>query len=275
MENKEKKMNVQVETIKTEWFSMDYCQFGKGEKPLVILPGISVQSVMPQAEMIAEAYKILAQDFTVYVFDRRKGVLPESYTVKDMADDTVEAIEKLGLDQIDIFGASQGGMIAMEMAIHHPAMIHKMILGSTSFCVGDEQMRIFDEWMELARTGRATELYLLFGEEVYPEEVFEGAKQILTDASKTVTEEELARFMIMAEGMRGFDLRKDLGKITCPVLVIGSKDDRILGGEASVQMADSLKNSTDCELYLYDGFGHAVYDCAPDYKERLLDFLKK
>ena len=267
-------MNVQVETVKTDRFSMEYCKFGNGEEALVILPGISVQSVMSQAEAIAEAYKELTEDFTVYVFDRRGGILPQSYTVKDMAEDTTEAICKIGLDKINLFGASQGGMIAMEIAINHPALVNKMILGSTSPDVSDRQFAIIHEWIDLARHGKATELYLLFGEEVYPKEVFESAREVLVDASKTVSEQELARFIIMAEGMRSFDIQEDLEKITCPVLVIGSEDDRVLGGEPSVRISRILKTGTECECYMYDGYGHAVYDCAPDYKKRLLDFLK-
>ncbi|MBQ2617108.1 MAG: alpha/beta hydrolase, partial [Synergistaceae bacterium] len=60
---------------------------------------------------------------------------------------------------------------------------------------------------------------------------------------------------------------------TCPVLVLGSNDDRVLGGEASVQIMESLKVKSGCELFMYDGYGHAAYDIAPDYRERMLKFL--
>jgi hypothetical protein len=37
---------------------------------------------------------------------------------------------------------------------------------------------------------------------------------------------------------------------------------------------DALAGHPDFEWYLYDGFGHAAYDTAPDYRERLLKFLR-
>ena len=46
-----------VETVTAEGFTMDYIRFGHGEKPLVILPGLSVQSVMGSAAAVAEAYR--------------------------------------------------------------------------------------------------------------------------------------------------------------------------------------------------------------------------
>ena len=59
------------------------------------------------------------------------------------------------------------------------------------------------------------------------------------------------------------------------MLVLGSTDDRVLGGEASEKIAEQLKNSPDCELVMYEGYGHAAYDLAPDYRERLKTFFLK
>ena len=57
------------------------------------------------------------------------------------------------------------------------------------------------------------------------------------------------------------------------MLVLGSRDDRVLGGKASEQIAEQLENSPDCELVMYEDYGHAAYDLAPDYRERLKAFF--
>lgn len=266
-------MQAEIRTGETDRIRMDFCRFGHGEETLVILPGLSVQSVMPMAEAIAEAYQVLTDDFTVYVFDRRKGILPAEYTVKEMADDTAEVMDALGLRRVSIFGASQGGMMAMRIAIDRPDLVGKLILGSSASRIREEQRRVFREWTGLAAAGRARELYLSFGRIIYPEDVYEGAEQALAEAAAAVTEEDLMRFISMTAGMVDFDISDELERITCPVLVIGSKSDRLLGGEASEEIAAGLRNSARCELYLYDGYGHAAYDCAPDYRQRMLRFL--
>ena len=46
-------------------FQMEYLQFGHGKNTLVILPGLSVQSVIPLASMIVKRYEIFTEDFTV------------------------------------------------------------------------------------------------------------------------------------------------------------------------------------------------------------------
>ena len=57
----------QIETVKTNGFTMDYVRFGQGERTLVILPGLSVESVTKSADAIAKAYAPLAEHFTIYL----------------------------------------------------------------------------------------------------------------------------------------------------------------------------------------------------------------
>ena len=264
--------HMRIDTIRTESFSMNYCRFGQGEEALVIIPGISVQSVLGFAEAIAESYQALADDFTIYVLDRRNE-LPEPYSVLEMARDTAMAIQALGLGPVCLFGASQGGMIAMKIASDHPELVRRLVLGSTSAQVTEARYdQVFEGWADMARAGDAAALYLAFGEAIYPTPLFEQSRQLLLDASKSVTAEELRRFAIQTEGTRGFDIRADLEEITCPALVMGSRDDQILDAEASIQIAERIR---DCELYMYDGYGHAVYDLAPDYRKRMKRFLVK
>lgn len=265
-------MNIQIETVTAGHFTMDYFKFGCGGKTLVILPGLSVQSVMGFADSVADSYRVFSDDFTVYVFDRRKE-LPAAYSIHDMAKDTAEAIRTLGLSGINLFGASQGGMIAMEIAAMHPDLVQKMVLGSTSSCIGRTQREGIEKWIRLAKNGDRTGLYLAFGEAVYPKDVFEQSRALLAKAAESVTEKDLERFVVLADAARDFDVTGDLWRIKCPVLVIGSLDDRVLGSAASVRIAENLSGQKGVVLYLYDGYGHAAYDTAPDYRERMLAFF--
>lgn len=260
-----------AETVTADGFSMDYIRFGHGENTLVILPGLSVQSVMGSAAAVAEAYQALTEEYTIYLFDRRKE-LPESYSIFEMAQDTAEAMEILGLAEADLFGASQGGMIAMEIAAERPELVRKLVLGSTAARIEEEDFQTIENWIALAKDGDAEALYLAFGEALYPAELFELYHDALIAAAETVTEEDLTRFLILAESIRNFDASAELEKIECPVLVIGSMTDRVLGAEASFRIAELLSGREDAELFMYGAYGHASYDIAPDYKDRLLEF---
>ena len=261
-----------IETVRTGTFSMDYFRFGRGEKTLVILPGLSVQSVMGAADAIAAAYEPIADAFTVYVFDRRSD-LPPSYTVWDMGRDTARAFQALELRDVCLFGASQGGMIALVIAIEYPELVGKLALGSSSAHVRREQYRVIEEWVRLAKAGDREGLYLSFGREIYPPAVFAQYREALLAAAAWVTDEDLARFITLAEGTKGFDAVGELDRIRCPVLAIGAFEDSVLDSDATMEIAEKLDERVDLRLYMYTGFGHAAFDTAPDYKERLLRFF--
>jgi len=265
-------MDVKIETVRTDAFTMDYCRFGHGQAALVILPGMSVQRVMDSANAIAQSYSKLAEDFTVFVFERRND-MQEGYSVRDMARDTAAAIQVLELGPVSLFGASQGGMMALVITIEYPALVRRMVLGSSSAQVTEAQYcEVFERWAELARAGDAAALYLAFGEALYPKRMYKKLRPLLLENAKAVTDEDLTRFIVQAEAMEGFDVRRDLGNVACPTLVIGDADDKVFGRETSRELAQGLKDS---ELYIYDGYGHAVYDLAPDYRERMRRFLNQ
>ncbi len=267
-------MGILIETVKTHHFAMDFFRFGKGEKKLVILPGLSVQSVMGAADAIAAVYQSLADFYTIYVFDRRAD-LPARYSVHDMARDTAEAFQALGLKNVCLFGASQGGMIALVLAIEHPELVGRMVLGSSSAHVRQEQYGVIDEWIRLAKEGDRTGLYLAFGREIYPPSVFEQVRETLLAAAGTVSEAELERFIILAEGIKGFDVVSELDRIQCPVLALGVFEDSVLDSDATMEIAEKLDCRPDFRLYMYTGYGHAAFDTAPDYRQRILHFLEQ
>ena len=238
-------MNVRIETVHTGAFSMNYFRFGRGAKTLVILPGLSVQSVMGAADAVEAAYRPMEDAFTIYLFDRRNE-LPPSYSVRDMARDTAAAFRALGLKEVCLFGASR-----------------------------DEQYRVIDNWVRLAKNGDRVGLYLSFGEELYPPAIFAQYRETLIKTASTVTDEELKRFVTLAEGIRGFDVTDELDRIRCPVLAIGDYADRVLDADATMEIAEKLDERQDFRLYLYAGYGHAAYDTAPDYLDRVRRFLEE
>ena len=95
----------------------------------------------------------------------------------------------------------------------------------------------------------------------------------LLAAAQTVTDAELDRFMILARGTRGFNVTDRLDRIRCGVLIIGVYEDAILDSDATMEIAERLDDRPDFRLYIYVGYGHAAYDTAPDYRDRIQRFL--
>lgn len=267
-------MEILTDKIQTERFRMNYLRFGTGKRTLVILPGLSVQGVVGSAGQIAEAYGFMADEFTVYLFDRRLDP-PPVYTVRDMAEDTVQAIRAVGINDLCLFGASQGGMIALQIAIDHPDLVRKIAVGSSSSDLKGKTSALLEEWIRFAKAKDRRGLYLSFGKSLYPPDVFERYKSALLAAAETVTEEDLKRFLVYTEGMKDFCVVDQVKKIQCPALVIGVYEDAVLDSDMTMEIAEQLDRKEGFELYMYKGYGHAAYDTAPDYRERLYRFFLK
>ena len=83
---------------------------------------------------------------------------------------------------------------------------------------------------------------------------------------------DYGRFLVNAEAILRFDGAGGLKDVSCPVLIIGGTEDRIVGPEASRELKALIPGS---ELYMYEGLGHAAYEEAPDFNERVFRFLER
>lgn len=249
---------------------MDYARFGEGSRVLVILPGLSLKPVTPDANAVAAAYGAFAREYTVYLFDRRDSA-PAGYTVRQMAADTAAVMEQLGISDACVFGASQGGMMAQYLAIDHPEKVRALALGSTLSRANETSRAVIGNWVALARAGDALALAEDMLEKIYAIDTLKAFGASLLAAYRDVTPDQMAQFITLANACADFDCTAELSKISCPVLVIGCEGDEVVTAEASRALAQAL----DCEIYVYgESYGHGVYDEAADYVSRLYEFFQ-
>ncbi len=73
--------------------------------------------------------------------------------------------------------------------------------------------------------------------------------------------------------LRDFDITRDLAKIACPVLVVGTEDDMLVPVHCSRDLAAGLPNAT---LVVMPRGGHAVTITeTAGFNAHLIDFLEK
>ena len=258
-----------VKSVEFDGKQMDYIRFGnKDGNKLVILPGLSLKSVMGSAEAIVNAYSLLAQDHEIYLFDHIKEE-PENYTIEDMAQDTLKAFDLLKLEHVDLMGVSMGGMIAQTIALTKSDCVDSLILCSTSSNVKDIDHSTFETWKKLAEEKDLNKLMGSFGEKVYSPDFYEKYKDVIIASGEGTTDLDYRNFLISLNAILSFDVSDKLEQIECPVLVIGAGEDQVLGVQSSLDIANKL----NCEYFIYEGYGHGVYDEAADYLTHIKKFL--
>ena len=79
------------------------------------------------------------------------------------------------------------------------------------------------------------------------------------------------QFVILAKACLTANTYDELDKIKCPVLVLGGAKDKVVSGEASLEIAKKL----GCEYHIYEDLSHEAYNEAKDFNQRIYDFLEK
>jgi len=248
----------------------DYIRFGNEPKTLVMIPGVGdgLKTVKGMALPFAFLYRSLAKEFTVYVFSRRR-FLTGGTTTRDMAEDLNSAIEALGLTSALVVGVSQGGMIAQWLAIDHPDKVEKLVLTVTLSRPNATAQDVIGRWMEMAEREDYKGIMIDTAERSYSEKRLKQARLEYRLLGSVGKPRSFHRFQIQASSCLTHDSYDQLDRITCPTLVIGGKEDKIVTGQASVEMAERIPN---CELYMYEGLGHGLYEEAPDFLKRVAEF---
>jgi pimeloyl-ACP methyl ester carboxylesterase len=217
----------------------------------------------------------------VIAFDNRGvgasgGATPN--TIEAMAHDAVAFIRALGLEQVDLFGFSMGGMIAQLIAADEPRLVRKVILAGTGPAGG----------VGITKVTRLSHLDTLRG--LF---TLQDPKQFLfftrTPAGRRAGKEFLARLKERTEhrdkriSLRSYGAQltaihrwgqqqpADLSVIHQPVLVANGETDRMVPTSNSVDLAQRLP---DADLVVYPDAGHGgIFQFHQQFVERALAFL--
>ncbi len=263
--------NAKNGTLPLDGTDMDYIRFGSGGETLVVVPGLGdgLKTVRGAALPFAVMYRAFAKRYTVYTFSR-KNQLEEGCSTRDMARDLKTAMDALGLDGAHVLGVSQGGMIAQHLAVDFPGAVKKLVLAVTAARPTEPLRAVVGNWIRLAGAGDYRGLLIDTAERSYSERRLRTYRPLYPVLTRIGKPRDFGRFILQARACLGHDCYGSLDKITCPTLVIGGGRDRIVGPEASVELAGRIGSAG---LYLYGELGHAAYEEAKDFNSRVLDFF--
>ena len=252
---------------------MYYVAFGEGEKNLVVLPGLSdgLWTVNGKAWLLAGTYKKFFKDYTVYMFSR-KNVIPDGYSIKEMADDQATAMKNLGIEKAIVMGVSQGGMIAQFLAANYPELVEKLLLVVTAPYANETIKEVVTKWIDMTTSSTYTELMLDTAEKVYTKEFNENNKKYLSVLARFTKPKNYDRFRKNAYAILGFDARPVLSQIKCPTYIMSGNCDNTVGNDAPYELRDGISNN---ELIIFDGLGHGLFEEDRNFYNKVLDICNR
>lgn len=243
---------------------MYYEIYGQGN-PLVLVHGggstiqTNFEKIIP---LLAQNRQVIAVELQAH---GRTNDRNADLTFEQDADDVATLLANLKIAKADIFGFSNGGTTTLQIAIRHPELVDKIILGS-ALAKRNGVPKAFWGFMENAKL------------ENMPEQLKEGYKKVAADTNGLqIMHDKDAKRMVNFKDIPD----EQLQSIKAPVLIIiGDKD--IITPEHAMELHRQIKNS---ELAIIPG-GHGQYigeitTIAPDFKESdlvvpmIVKFLEK
>lgn len=216
---------------------MYYEIYGEG-KPLILIHGggSTIQSnfgkVIP---LFAKNRKVIAVELQAHgrTSDRNADL-----TFEQDADDIATLLKNLNIDKADFFGFSNGGTTTLQIAIRHPGIVDKIILGST-LAKRNGVPGWFWDFMKQAKL------------ENMPEQLKTAYKQVASDTSGLqVMHDRDAKRMVNFKDIPDEQIKS----IKAPALIIiGDKD--VITPEHAIELHRQIANS---ELAIIPG-GHGEY----------------
>ena len=219
----------------------------------------------------------------VITFDNR-GVGASSgapaASMEEMARDAIQFIKAMGLDQVDLFGFSMGGMIAQEIVLMAPQLVRKMIITGTGPAGGEGISKVARvTYLDMIRgwlTFQDPKQFLFFTRTPAGiragKEFLQRLKERSEDRDKAIT---VAALQAQLKALRQWGAKKpaDLSTVHHPVLVANGDSDRMVPSRNTRDLAQRLPNS---DLIIYPDSGHgAVFQFHADFVPKALAFLSR
>ena len=262
--------NVKEDRIKIGDIEMDYITFGCGTKTLIMIQGLNTNGIKGAGLSLAFMYRIFAKDYKVYLFDRRADITSD-ITVKDLASDVALAMDLLKITNADILGVSMGGMIAQYLAINRPDLVHKLVLAVTLSRNNETITSTINNWIDLTTKADYKTLITNMAEKMYSAKYLKKYRTFLPLLTLIQKPKDKQRFIALAKACLTCNTYEQLEQIKCPMMVIGGKEDKIVGGKACTEIAEK----TRCRIHMYDSLGHAAYEEAKDFNQKVYVFFNE
>jgi len=229
----------------------------RGAGPVVVLlHGFPLSRAMwdRQVEALSANYRVIAPDL------RGHGESPApdgAYTMESMADDVVDLLDGLGIeDPVVLGGLSMGGYVSLALTLKNPARVRGLMLldtkaeaDSTEAAEGREKSA--KAVLEAGNPGSVVEAMVpkLFAEATIKK------NPALVESFRTLMNKTPAAGV--AGALRGMAVRPEqtgrLGEIKIPTLVIVGEHDAITPPDGARRMADALPAG---KIEVIPGAGH-------------------
>lgn len=193
------------------------------------------------------------------------------YPIRTHAQDLRELLDRLGWDEVNLIGLSSGAAVALAFAASWPERVRKMVLVGAYAHVDAVLHAKLRAWQEAAKLGSSFR-FIIATPWVWGNEFLEKHPEIYARFQERAEEFSADAACALISGAGEHDVRKDLGKITAPTLLLVGEEDIFLPPRYSRVIAENMVNAT---LRIVPKAGHALpFEFPEVFAKEALAFLE-
>ncbi len=252
--------------------TISYTLDGPERAPVVMMNhSLACTGAMWEAQMPTLAdYRVLRVDMRGH---GASGVPGDDYTLEQLADDEIALLDHLEIERAHFVGLSIGGMIGQTFALKAGERLLSLTLSSTMCEVPPAAAQMFEDRVDLARSG-GMEAHVDGTIERWFSEAFCADRPDLVDPIRAqIRTTPVDGFAGCCRAISRLSLTERLSGIAAPTLVIAGE----LDPGATPAVAEIIQsNIPDAELLVIDGTLHLCNIEKPDvFNAALTGFLAK
>lgn len=209
--------------LQRDGYRMHATLSGGTGRPVLLLShslGAHLGMWKPQVKYLGKRFRLLRYDHPGH---GRSEPRPSPATIADLGGDVLALLDELGFDSVSFCGLSLGGMVGLWLGAHAPRRVSRLVICSAPARIEDPTL--LRRRVATIRGG---------GIEAIADSVMAGwfspafrerDPRTVAWARRMLLSTNAEAYAAMAETICGLDLRGDLARIPCPVLVLNGSED--------------------------------------------------
>jgi len=187
------------------------------------------------------------------------------------ADRMAEAVKEAGGEAI-VLGNGYGGFVALQMAIRHPTIASKLILGDCGAAFSEQGREAFRTMGAVSKAKGLAAITDVAMRRLFAPEFQAAHPDLMRDRREAFLKTDPQVLQAACAQLAELDLRPELSKVKMPVLVLVGEHDEATPPPMSHELAALLP---DARLKVLAGCAHVPQLQAPEaFLDAIADFLK-
>jgi 3-oxoadipate enol-lactonase len=247
---------------------LHFSRTGSGH-PLILLHPLALSGAMwgAFAARLATRFDVIALDVRGH---GRSGWSGAPFTVEDLGDDVLSLVDGLDLPAAHVIGMSMGGSVALAFASAHPERVSGLFLADTTAWYGVGAPETWDQRAErVVAEPRAAQVPFQV-DRWFTEPFRREHPEAVQPVVRVFLGTDSVAHAAACRALGAMDLRRKLGQITAPTVVVTGVEDYATPPEMGATIAEGVAGA---RAEVLDGLRHLSLIERPDLADAAADHL--